>query len=155
MKKIYYILLAAFALFAFVPLAYALDDDPPYTEKNHIAYSKYPTGPVNGIYTIHLNTFVTGEKTVTVSSLPADVVLVLDVSGSMDDDYTSYSYTARAEQTYSPNDIRYGGYYYLHTDGQYYEVSRGGGSGNRNITFSDGTTSTETKSYTSPRKSVN
>lgn len=139
MKKIYYILLATFALFAFVPVAKALDDDPPYTElPNHIAYSKYPTGPVNGVYTIHLNTFVTGEKTVTVSSLPSDIVLVLDVSGSMNSSYTSYSYTARAERTYAPNDIRYGGYYYLHTDGQYYEVSRGGGQGNRNITFSDG-----------------
>lgn len=139
MKKIYSIILVAIALFAIQSIAKAQrPTNPPYTEKNHIAYSKYPTGPVNGIYTIHLETFVTGEKTVTVSSLPADVVLVLDVSGSMNDSYTSYSYTARAEQTYSPNDIRYGRYYYLHTDGQYYEVRRGGSGGNRNITFNDG-----------------
>lgn len=138
MKKIYSILLAAFALLAFIPVANALDDDPPYTEKNNIAYSKYATGPVNGIYTIHLNTFVTGEKTVTVSKRPADVVLVLDVSGSMNDSYTTtYTYTARTEQNYTYNNG--GGYYYLHTDGQYYLVEQGGGGGNRNLHFSDGT----------------
>ena len=59
MKKIYSIILVFVALFAIQSIANAQ----PYTEKNHIAYSKYPTGPVNGIYTIHLDTFVTGEKT--------------------------------------------------------------------------------------------
>ena len=135
MKKIYSIILVFVALFAIQSIANAQ----PYTEKNHIAYSKYPTGPVNGIYTIHLDTFVTGEKTVTTSSLPADIVLVLDVSGSMSDDYTTtYTYTARAEQNYTPNNARDNEYYYLHSDGQYYRVSRGGGQGNRNIQFTAG-----------------
>lgn len=127
MKNIYYFLLVTFALFAFVPVTNALDDDPPYKEKNHIAYSKYPTGPEDGIYTIHLETFVTGEKTVTVSSLPADVVLVLDVSGSMEDPYTSYKFTARASTGYTYDN--YPGnnnnrYWYKHTDGNYYVVTR-------------------------------
>lgn len=136
MKKIYSLILAAIALFTIQFVTNAQ----PYTEINHIAYSKYPTGPVNGIYTIHLDTFVTGEKTVSKSSLPSDVVLVLDVSGSMNSSYTTYSYTSRGEQSYSPNDISSGGYYYHHTDGKYYEVSRGGSYGNRNITFNDGIT---------------
>jgi len=136
MKKIYSLILAAIALFTIQFVTNAQ----PYTEKDHIAYSKYPTGPVNGIYTIHLDTFVTGEKTVSKSSLPSDVVLVLDVSGSMNESYTSYSYTSRGEQSYSPNDIRYGGYYYHHTDGKYYKVSRGGNNRNRNIYFDDGIT---------------
>lgn len=128
MKKIYSIILVFVALFAIQSIANAQ----PYTEKNHIAYSKYPTGPVNGIYTIHLDTFVTGEVTVSTSNLPADVVLVLDVSGSMDDDYTSsqYVYTARESQGYSYNSFGNNTYYYRHTDGNYYPVTRrtnGGG----------------------------
>lgn len=143
MKKIYYILLATFALFAFVPVAKALDDDPPYTElPNHIAYSKYPTGPVNGVYTIHLNTFVTGEKTIVEQSIPADIVLVLDVSGSMNQDLSTptYSYTARESQGYTPNNINNNNYYYRHTDGEYYRLRRGGTSGSRNIYFTVGST---------------
>lgn len=126
MKKIFNILLATFALFVFVPVANALDDDPPYIEQNHIAYSKYPTGPVNGIYTIHLDTFVTGEVTVSTSNLPADIVLVLDVSGSMDEDYTTthYEYTARASQGYSYDNYSNNTYYYLYNN-NYYPVSRG------------------------------
>lgn len=135
MKKIYSIILVAIALFAIQSIA----KGQPYIEKNNIAYSKYPTGPENGIYTIHLETFVTGEKTVTVSKRPADVVLVLDVSGSMNDSYTTtYTYTARSEQNYTYSNGA--GYYYLHTDGQYYLVEQGGGRGNRNLHFSDGTT---------------
>ena len=131
MKKIYCILLATFGLFAFVPVANALDDDPPYKEKNHIAYSKYPTGPENGIYTIHLDTFVTGEKTIKETSIPADIVLVLDVSGSMNGNLSTptYSYTARASQGYSYSSYGYNTYYYKHADGNYYEVSRGGSDG--------------------------
>ena len=87
MKKIYSLILAAIALFTIQFVTNAQ----PYTEKNHIAYSKYPTGPVNGIYTIHLDTFVTGEKTVTEQSIPADIVLVLDLSGSMNSSMTTYS----------------------------------------------------------------
>lgn len=129
MKKIYNILLFAFALFAIQPIVKAADPgDPPYKEENHIAYSKTVTGPVNGIYTIHLDTFVTGEKTVTETGTPADIVLVLDVSGSMDKNLPagsqSTSYTALESQDYSYDSYGNNTYYYLHTDGQYYPVYR-------------------------------
>lgn len=148
MKKIFSFILVGIALYAAQSVAKA-QTQAPYTENNHIAYSKYPTGPVDGIYTIHLDTFVTGEKTVTTSSLPADVVLVLDVSGSMNDSYTSYSYTARGSQGYTYNNYPEtpkwwqtddGRYYYKHTDGNYYVVSRGGGRNNRNLSCSIGGT---------------
>lgn len=136
MKKIYYILLATFGLFAFVPVVNALDDDPPYKEKNHIAYSKYPTGPEDGIYTIHLDTFVTGEVTVSTTKLPADVVLVLDVSGSMDRAYstTHYEYSARESQGYSYDSFGNNVYYYLY-NGNYYAVSRNTASVNIGTTW--------------------
>lgn len=84
MKKIYNILLATFALFAFAPVINALDDDPPYTDEGGLCYSKTISEPnTDGVYTITLESFVTGSVTITNESIPADIVLVLDVSGSM------------------------------------------------------------------------
>ena len=80
MKRIYNFLLAAVALLAFVPAVKAQD----YTEQNGIAYSKTISKPdQNGVYTITLESFVTGSVTKKQQSIPADIVLVLDVSGSM------------------------------------------------------------------------
>lgn len=84
MKKIYNILLATFALFAFAPVINALDDDPPYTDEGGLCYSKTISEPnTDGVYTITLESFVTGSVTITNESIPADIVLVLDNSGSM------------------------------------------------------------------------
>lgn len=84
MKKIYNILLATFALFAFAPAINALDDDPPYTDEGGLCYSKTISEPnTDGVYTITLESFVTGSVTITNESIPADIVLVLDNSGSM------------------------------------------------------------------------
>ena len=86
MKKIYNILLATFALFAFAPVINALDDDPPYKDEGGLCYSKTISEPnTDGVYTITLESFVTGSVTITNESVPADIVLVLDVSGSMAD----------------------------------------------------------------------
>ena len=133
MKRIYSLILVIVALSGIQQVANAQ----PYKEKNHIAYSKYPTGPENGIYTIHLDTFVTGEKTVTEQSVPADIVLVLDVSGSMSENLSTptYSYTALSSQSYTYNNFENNTYYYKNTDGDYYPVFRGGGRNNRNLCF--------------------
>lgn len=86
MKKIYNILLATFALFAFAPVINALDDDPPYKDEGGLCYSKTISEPnTDGVYTITLESFVTGSVTIKNESVPADIVLVLDVSGSMAD----------------------------------------------------------------------
>lgn len=92
--------------------------------------SKKVTGPEGGYYTIELESFATGETTVTETATPVDIVLVLDVSGSMDEPLAKY--TARTSQGYnyngypSNNNSRY---FYLHTDGQYYPVERNTGGG--------------------------
>lgn len=44
----------------------------------------------NGSYQITLEAYATGASTMTTSANPADIVLVLDVSGSMDDQMTQY-----------------------------------------------------------------
>lgn len=91
-----------------------------------VTTAKNVTGPdENGYYTIKLETFATGNSALTETGVPVDIVLVLDVSGSMNDNLsTTYTYTARNSQAYSYNDYGNNTYYYLHTDGNYYPVER-------------------------------
>ena len=95
-----------------------------YHEEGGMKTSKTVTGPVNDYYTITLESFATGETTVTETATPVDIVLVLDVSGSMDEDLNVYSYTARNSTNYSWNSYGNNTYYYLHSDGNYYPVQR-------------------------------
>lgn len=125
MKKIYSILLAFAAILVFSPILYAQSWK--YTDNgNGVAYKKTISEPDNnGIYTITLESFVLGQVTVEQKTMPADIVLVLDYSNSMNQNMTSY--TARDSQGYTPNN--YGNnthYYYKHSDGNYYQVSRDG-----------------------------
>ena len=67
-------------------LATAVNAGAQYNLKGGVGTSKQVTGPDSqGNYTIRLETFATGTSTVTETATPVDVVLVLDVSGSMDD----------------------------------------------------------------------
>ena len=82
MKKIQYILFAI-AFLALVP-AKNVQAQTETTYKNGLGYSKNISAPNDkGIYTITLEAFTTGNVSVTKKSIPADIVLVLDVSGSM------------------------------------------------------------------------
>ena len=84
-----------------------------YHEEGGMKTSKTVTGPVNGYYTISLESFATGETTVTETATPVDIVLVLDVSGSMDEDMaTTYSYTELSEQNWSYDSFGNNSYYY-------------------------------------------
>ena len=71
---------------------------------------------------IFLETYVTGHSVA--QHKPTDIVLVLDVSGSMDDEIVDAEYTARPSDGYSYNSYGNNEYYYLHTDGNYYLVRR-------------------------------
>ena len=95
-----------------------------YHEEGGMKTSKKVEGPAGGYYTITLESFATGESTVTETGTPVDIVLVLDVSGSMNYDLNTYSYTARNSLNYSWNSYGNNTYYYLHTDGKYYPVVR-------------------------------
>ena len=57
-----------------------------YQTENGVATAKHvsDTPDANGLYTITLETFATGDQTLVVTATPVDVILVLDVSGSMD-----------------------------------------------------------------------
>ena len=78
MKKIYGIVTGALALLAAAPIVRAQEP------AEGIEYSKTISKPnPQGIYTITLESYVTGSVSVSSTPLPADIVLVLDVSSSM------------------------------------------------------------------------
>jgi len=103
-----------------------------YFEENGIAYAKKAVINDDGTYSIELETFVTGTVTQTLESVPVDVVLVLDVSGSMDETITTVS-------SYEPSSVTtlrfsdYDGFldfqneyqtaYYYYYNGSYCRVS--------------------------------
>ena len=92
----------------------------------------------DGNYTITLETWATGGTTVVTSAAPADIVLVLDLSQSMTQDYGSeYVYT-ETNQGWTYTNFGNTTRYYKHTDGEYYQVQRGGdnsSSGQRRLWF--------------------
>ena len=93
MKRIYSTLMAFAAALLLVPMVkaqstvpYILDSETGY------AYNKYLKSPIpdeNGQYTLRIETFATG--TVKNPILSSDIVIVLDMSGSMRYDYATYS----------------------------------------------------------------
>lgn len=70
--------------------------------------------PSTGLLT--LEAYATGSTTTTTSTAPVDIVLVLDVSGSMDGSIVSYTYTP----VYEINSD--GTYYYQDANGQYQQA---------------------------------
>lgn len=100
----------------------------PYKIENGIAYKKSVSQTPNeaGEYTVRIETFVTGEVSTKQKPIPADIVLLLDVSGSMD-----YNYPYAGEEdgyipvndNWSYNDLNNTRYYSY--NGEYKEVKRG------------------------------
>lgn len=82
--------------------------------------------PNTGLLT--LEAYATGSTTTTTSTEPVDIILVLDVSGSMDKDIVSYTYTP----VYEINSD--GIYYYQDANGQYQQAHHCGGG----LTHDDG-----------------
>ena len=90
MKKIQAILFALAASLVLTPSVRAQQSVPYHEDANGVCYNKYITSetPTNGEFTVRLETFATGEVKVERKSIPSDIVLVLDMSGSMNYDYT-------------------------------------------------------------------
>lgn len=76
----------------------------------------------DGTYTIQLEAFSTGESTTVMTQTPTDIVLVLDVSGSMDDDFTYVSGQEWESVTDRVTDMP-GDAYHLCPDGTYNAVT--------------------------------
>lgn len=131
MRKSYkYILMAAAFLSGHAAYGQGRETVLPKDHADGIVVSKTARDNHDGTFTLTLESFVTGYQSNTITHVikevakPLDVVLVLDVSGSMDDDIVSYTYTPRSSQSYSYRDLQNKEYYYLHTDENYYRVRR-------------------------------
>lgn len=141
----YIIVAAAFSAMAFMSGSSAFAQNLPdgvYLEKDGLAYRKSATlkEGTTDKYIIDLEAFVTGAVTVKNTSIPADIVLVLDVSGSMAWNITTGTFTARASQAYSYNSYGDNTYYVLY-NGSYYPVERyQSQSGRRRLRFTVGNT---------------
>ncbi len=114
-------------------------EDPPlydgYKTGNGVATQKRVSEPSNGRYTLTLETFATGKTSVVKVTSPADIVLVLDLSQSMTQ---GYKYTEHENtEGYSYNTVNNSSVdlYYLHSDGNYYEVEVTGNNNNRRLRF--------------------
>jgi len=113
----------AFVLLAMLPLGVQAENHGGDKESNGMHAGKHIRVEEDGTYTIDLDAYATGSASFITKSVPADIILVLDVSGSMDENMTSYTYTARDSQSYSYSNYGYNSYYYKDGD-SYYEVVR-------------------------------
>ena len=154
MKKVYSIILMALAALAFAPVVsaqYSIDDfikgkygddativfhndDIKLDAEKHFGYSKGISSPFSdGSYWIKLESFATGSAEQEVK--PADIVLVLDFSGSMNSNYkTGEHYDVVLNGTNNAGYAYSNGFWtataatgqrFYKTDGHYYQVKRG------------------------------
>lgn len=82
-----------------------------------LVINKTATANDDGTYDIKLEAYTTGSVSTTESTKPTDIVLVLDQSGSMDENMTSYTYAAAY-----PGNSHSGSYYVKYRD-SYVRVS--------------------------------
>lgn len=82
-----------------------------------LVMDKTATANDDGTYNITLEAYTTGSVSTTESTKPTDIVLVLDQSGSMDENMTSYTYTEKY-----PGSNHNGDYYVKYRD-SYIRVS--------------------------------
>lgn len=80
-----------------------------------LVMDKTATANDDGTYNITLEAYTTGSVSTTESTKPTDIVLVLDKSGSMSKDMTSYKYTERYNLDRSSS-------YYVKSNGGFVEV---------------------------------
>lgn len=97
MKKLYSILFAVVVVLCFAPIVRAQDwtipgvlgftpvfpNDHGTTTKNGVGFSKSISAPHDGNYWIKLEAYATGEGVQTSTSVPSDIILILDTSSSM------------------------------------------------------------------------
>ena len=98
-------------------------------EKDGLVMSKTIKEGENGQFLLTLEAYATGSTTTTTTKKPVDIVLVLDVSGSMDENLMNYTYNS----VYNPKTNGRTDYYYQDENGQYQQAyycdgKYGGGS---------------------------
>lgn len=143
-KKIVAMLMAVAMAFSLLPVtAFATggpqegNSQPVTASDKNLTMNKTVKPNGDGTYTVRLESYATGEVIPTQAFVPMDIVLVLDVSGSMDEKIASYTYQATDKTSWSVSDV-YNAYYqknklgiryrtdvtyYAEIDNEYYPVS--------------------------------
>ena len=132
-KRILSAFLVLCMMLTMVPTAALAAEDPGggngsdrvHTESNDgIVVDKTVNYDGDGNYSLTLEAYVTNEVTKGSKTTPLDIVLVLDVSGSMAQNTTSYTYEATQETNWSYSDIDswWADEYYYKVGESYYEV---------------------------------
>lgn len=103
MKKIYSFIVTVFALLVIAPnlnAQYTIRDvigdlsfpnEGDFSQSNGVGFRKDISSPVDGKYWLRLEAYANGSAISTTSSVPSDVVLVLDLSSSMRDENNLYN----------------------------------------------------------------
>ncbi|WP_287966789.1 S-layer homology domain-containing protein [Oscillibacter sp. KLE 1728] len=132
-KRILSAFLVLCMMLTMVPTAALAAEDPGggngsdrvHTESNDgVVVDKTVNYDEDGNYSLTLEAYVTNEVTKGSKTTPLDIVLVLDVSGSMAQNTTSYTYEATQETNWSYSDIDswWADEYYYKVGESYYEV---------------------------------
>lgn len=132
-KRILSAFLVLCMMLTMVPTAALAAEDPGggngsdrvHTESNDgVVVDKTVNYDGDGNYSLTLEAYVTNEVTKGSKTTPLDIVLVLDVSGSMAQNTTSYTYEATQETNWSYSDIDswWADEYYYKVGESYYEV---------------------------------
>lgn len=86
--------------------------------KDGLVMSKTIEKTGDGRFLLTLEAYATGSTTTTTTKKPVDIVLVLDVSGSMDENLMNYTYNS----VYNPKTNGRTDYYYQDENGQYQQA---------------------------------
>ena len=132
-RRALFLLLSLALLFSLVlPAATAYADD--NSSGKGMEISKTAAYNEDGSYTITLEAYATGAKVISDISkdIPTDIILVLDQSGSMDDDIGKIAFELYKDAQY------YGGIDYHTRNQDYYEYRHNGGSENLWHKLTDG-----------------
>ena len=132
-KRILSIVMAVLMLVSVLPVpVLAATTDTPETDvktsvsagNDAVQIKKSVVTGEDGNLSLKLEAYATNTMSTVTSSEPLDIVLVLDVSGSMAYGMTSYTYVGTQKTNWSCSDIErsYDEYYYKDTDDNYYEV---------------------------------
>lgn len=116
-KKIVAMLMAVAMAFSLLPVtAFAAGEtngQAPVTKTasdKNLTMNKTVKPNKDGTYTVRLESYATGSVTTTQPLVPMDIVLVLDVSGSMSEKISFYTYQATDKTSWSVSDV-YDAYY--------------------------------------------
>ena len=100
--------------------------DSVHAEDNGVVVNKTVTADGNGGYSLTMEAYVTNEVKQSSQTTPLDIVLVLDVSGSMEDQIgdaaVEYESTGNRSWTYGNIDHDRTTYYFQDDNGEYHEV---------------------------------